>query len=368
MKRNIVICLSIIIVLGVIAWVLMSTKAGEKIKTDLYEKIEIPKEVVSLQEQDYIKITYTYRWQEESFDIDVTDTNLIKQIQDNISNKQLNNYTSQIGLAILGQYKVNLGNNVSFEFDGYDNEGFVMMYDNTKHFLTKINSEILKEIAKIVDVELTKNVEQYKTDKITIRKIGKNNNIEIKEKTAIEYIINQCKNIYIKKISYMPEIARLDYEIDFNNNIKFLINDENEIGWLLKDNIYSEAYGLSVFNTILENSFDNIEQKRQMFTTDKIYIISPNKQIELTDKESIEKITTNLIYSKIFRPDWLENYNIKEEYDTGIKIKINDNEFLIPGNRNIGNRYVIDKNNKISLCFTLQNMEEYINELLEIRQ
>lgn len=369
MKKIIVICLSIFILLGITLWVLMFTEIGEKTRIYLYEEFTIPKEVVLLEEQDNIKITYTYRWQEESFDIDVNDKEFIKMIQDNISNKQLNNYTSQIGLSILGQYKVNLGNNISFEFDSYNDNGFVMMYDSNKHFLTKINPEIIERIVEIVDEKLTKNVEQYKTNKITITKKEENNYVDIQEKTAIEYIINQCKNIYTKEIhDYMPDIADPDYEIDFNNNIKLLIYNENSRGWLLKGTTLLEAYGLDTFNTILENSFDNIELKRQMFTTDKIYIISPNKQIELTDKESIEKITTNLIYAKIYRPEWLENYNIKEEYNTGIKIKINDSEFLIPGNKIIGNRYVIDKDNKVNLCFTLQNIEQYVNELLGIKQ
>ncbi len=374
MKKIIVI--GIIIILVVIIGILMFTGIGEEMRTYLYDKVFIPKEVISSDNQDNLKITYTYRWQEESFDIDVTDTTLIKMIQDNILNKELNNYSGQIGLAVLGQYKVNFGDNISFEFDNYDNDGFVMMNNNNKCFLTKINPDILAKVVEIVDVKLTEKVEQYKTSQISITRAEKNDNdiilekqiINIEEKTAIEYIINQCKNIYTREINYELSMVTPDYEMDFNNNVKLLIYSENERGWMLKDGILLEAYGLNSFDTILENCFDNIEQKRQMFTTDKIDIISPNKQIELTDAEAIEKITTSLIYSKIYRPDWLEGYDIKEEYDTGIKVKINDNEFLIPGIKMIGNRYIIDKDNKINLCFTLQNIEQYINELLGIKQ
>ncbi len=376
MKKKIgIIILPIIIML--IIGILMFTSIGNKIRAFIYHKIHTPQEIISLDKQEQINVTYTYQFKEESFDINITDKELIKMIEDNISNKKLDNYSSQIGLAIIGQYNVNLGNNISFMFDSYDDDGFVMMFDNDKKFLTKINPEILKRVIEVVDVKLTENVEIYKTNKISITKAekGKNegiilkeDNTVIEEKTAIEYIINQCKNVYTKEVNYELSIVHPDYEIDFNNNVKLLVYSENERGWMLKDGFLLEAYGLNSFDTILENAFNNIEQKKQMFTTNKIKIISPNKEIEIINKDIIEKITTTLIYSNISRPDWIENYPIKEEYDTGIKLKINDNEFLIPGIKTIGNRYVITNDNKISLCFPLQNIEKYINELLGIKQ
>ncbi len=376
MKKKIgIIILPIIIML--IIGILMFTGIGSQIRAFIYHKIHTPQEIISLDKQEQINVTYTYQFKEESFDINITDKELIKMIEDNISNKKLDNYSSQIGLAIIGQYNVNLGNNISFMFDSYDDDGFVMMFDNDKKFLTKINPEILKRVIEVVDVKLTENVEIYKTNKISITKaekgenegiILKEDNTVIEEKTAIEYIINQCKNVYTKEVNYELSIVHPDYEIDFNNNVKLLVYSENERGWMLKDGFLLEAYGLNSFDTILENAFNNIEQKKQMFTTNKIKIISPNKEIEIINKDIIEKITTTLIYSNISRPDWIENYPIKEEYDTGIKLKINDNEFLIPGIKTIGNRYVITNDNKISLCFPLQNIEKYINELLGIKQ
>lgn len=377
MKKKIgIIILLIIIALIIVIGILMFTGIGGEIRAFIYYKIHTPQEIIYLNKQDHIKVTYTYQYQEESFDVDITDTELIKMINNSIINKKLDNYSSQIGLAVMGQYKVNLGNNTSFTFDSYDADGFVMMFNEDKKFLTKINPEILKRVIEIVDAKLTENVEIYKTNKISITKaekgendaILKKDNTNIEEKTAIEYIINQCKNVYTKEINYEPSIVNPDYEINFNNNIKLLLYSQNERGWMLKDGFLLEAYGLNSFDTILENAFENISEKKQMFTTDKIKIISPNKEIEITNKDTVEKITTTLIYSKIYRPDWIENYNIKEEYDTGIKVKINDNEFLIPGIKTIGNRYVITKDNKISLCFPLQNIEKDINELLGIKQ
>lgn len=374
MKKKIgIIILITTIILSVVIGLIIFTGLGGEIKSYLYYKISTPKEVVSLDIPDHINVTYTYMWQEESFNVDVTDIELIKMIEDDISNRKLDNYSSQIGLAIIGEYKVYLGNDISFAFDSYDDDGFVMMHNNDKYFLTRINPEILRRIISIVDIKLTENIQIFKTDKITITKailednkatILNKYNVNIDEKTAIEYILNQCKNVYTKEIDYQPSIVHPDYEIDFNNNVKLLIYKENQRGWLLQDGILSEAYGLNVFDTFLENAFNDIEQKKKMFSTDKITIVSPDKSVEITNKDTIEKITTPLIYSSITRPDWIQDYNITKEYNTGIKIKINDNEFLIPGIKMIGNRYVITKDNKISLCFPLQDIEKYINELL----
>jgi len=229
----------------------------------------------------------------------------------------------------------------------------------------------------IVDEKLTQNVEIYKTNKISITKVEKGekdvtivkeDTTIIEEKTAIEYMINQCKNVYTKEMDYEPSLVHPDYEIDFNNGVKLLVYKQKERGFMIKDGFILEAYGLTVLDTILENAFENIAEKKQMFTTDKIKILSPNKEIEITDKDMVEKITTVLLYSKIYRTDWLEGYNIKEEYDTGIKVNIKDNTFLIPGIKTIGNRYVITKDNTIHLCFPLQNIEQDINELLGIQQ
>ena len=356
----------------------MFTDFGSKIRAQLFDEFFTPKETIKLENQEHIKITYRYSMstESESFTLDVTDKNLIKLINDDVLNKKLINYSGQIDLAVSGEYKVDLENNVSFYFDYYDDDGYVMMNNSSKYYLTKINPEILEKVVQIVDEKLTKDVEQFKTNKVTITKSEKGENdtilekenVDITEKTAIEYIINQCENIYMKEINYEPNIVNPNYEIDFNNNIKLWIYEENDRGWMYKDGILREAYGLSNFNTFFENTFSNLELKRQMFTADKITLISPDKQIEITNKESVEKITTTLKYSKIYRPDWIEDYDVNEDYDTGIKVRINDIEFLIPGRKFIGNRYIIDKDKKISLCFTLTNIEQYINELLEIEE
>ena len=377
-KKICKIVIIVIFILFVIVGVIMFTDFGSKIRAQLFNEFFTPKETIKLENQEHIKITYRYSMstESESFTLDVTDKNLIKLIYDDVLNKKLINYSGQIDLAVSGEYKVDLENNVSFYFDYYDDDGYVMMNNSSKYYLTKINPEILEKVVQIVDEKLTKDVEQFKTNKITITKAEKGENdtilekenVDITEKTAIEYIINQCKNIYMKEINYEPNIVNPNYEIDFNNNIKLWIYEENDRGWMYKDGILSEAYGLSNFNTFFENTFSDLELKRQMFTADKITLISPDKQIEITNKENVEKITTTLIYSKIYRPDWIENYDVNEDYDTGIKVRINDTEFLIPGRKFIGNRYIIDKDKKISLCFTLTNIEQYINELLGIEE
>lgn len=369
MNKKILIIILIIVIFIMLAGILMFTPIGGEIRAFLYYKITTPKENVIIKEQEKIKITYKYGWTGESFNIDVTDKEFIKMIQDNISNKKLENYSGQIGLAVFEEYVVDLGSGISFKFDNYDDDGLVMMNNGKKSFLTKINPEILSKVIEIVDVKLTENIEIFKTNKITISQKDETCTVvtDIEEKTAIEYILNQCKNIYTKEINYQPSIVAPDYEMDFNNNVKLYIYKQKVQGWILKDGILSEAYGLNVFDTILENAFNNIAQKKEMFTTNKITIADPNKSIEITDKEIIEKITTPIIYSNIQEKEWLTNYDIIEEYTNGIKIKINSYEFLIPGKKGtvtIGNRYIISEDRKISLCFPLQDIEEYANKLL----
>ena len=375
-KKIGIIIFIIIIILAIIIGTIMFTGLGREIRTLLHYQFTIPKEIVTVEEQEHITVTYTYKMEGESFDIDVTDKELIQMITDSISNKKLENYSGQIGLAVMGEYTVNLGNNISFQFDCYDDDGFVMLYNQDKHFLTKINPEILRKIIEIVDVKLTENIEMFKTDKITVTKqimnenkasVLSKENLAIEQKTAIEYILRQCKNIYTKEINYEPNIVTPDYVMEFHDNVQLFIYDKNERGWLLKDGILSEAYGLNVFDTILENAFENIEEKKQMFTADKITITNPKKSVEITEKNIMERITTPLIYSAIQETNWLSDYNITEEYNNGIKIKINDYEFLIPGKIGtvtIGNRYIISADKKIRLCFPLQDLEEYANELL----
>ena len=367
MNKKMSIIILIIVIFIMLAGILIFTPIGREIRAFLYYKITTPRETVIIEEQEKIKITYKYGWTEESFDIDVTDKEFIKMIKDNISNKKLENYSGQIGLAVLGEYTVDLGSGISFKFDSDD--GFVMMNIGRKSFLTKINPEILSKVIEIVDIKLTENIQMFKTNKITISQKDEICTVvtDIEEKTAIEYILNQCKNIYTKEINYEPTIVAPDYEMNFNNNVKLYIYKEKLQGWILKDGILSEAYGLNVFDTILENAFNNIAQKKEMFTTNKITITDSNKSIEIADKEIIEKITTPIIYSNIQEKDWLTNYDIAEEYNNGIKIKINSYEFLIPGKKGIvtiGNRYIISEDRKISLCFPLQDIEEYANKLL----
>ena len=330
-----------------------------------YEEFTLQKESIKMEKPDKIKITYTYYLQDEKFDLDITDEELIQLIQESINNKKLKDYTSTILLAIAGHYNVDLGNGISFMFDNYDKDGYVMLNNNGNQFLTTINSEILKQVIEKVDVVLTERASVFKTDKLTVKQGEKE--VEITEKTALEYILNQSKNIYSKEIDFVPEIMQPDYEMDFNNNIKLYIYKQNAQGWMEKNGTIFEAHGLTAFDTILENALTDIPQKKDMFTTDKITIEDKNKSIQITDRDIIEKITTPLIYSTLGTRDWLKDYDITEEYNGGIRVKINEYEYLIPGKVgtvNVGNRYIISENKEISLCFPLVSIDNYVNELL----
>ena len=366
-KKIVIIILVIVAVLLVLTGIIMYTDIGQEIKIFLYEQLELPKENIKIEELENVTIKYTYDGVEaESFEISTTDSELIEMIKE-ISNKKLPNYSGSLMLAVLGKYTVDIGNDIQIQFDNYDEDGYVRIVNKDNSFLTKINPDILKKVVDIVDKKLTENIKIFETDKITISQKDNLEQIEITEKTAIDYLLEQCKNVYIKEVNYEPSIVTPDYKIDFNNNIVLNIYKENEKGWIFKDGILSEAYGLNSFDTIIDNVLENNETKREMFTTNLIVLTDNNKTIEITDIDSIEKITTPLIYSSISTPEWLENYDITDEYNNGIKVKINSYEYLIPGKINgvtIGNRYIISEDGKISLCFPLVSIDEYINELL----
>lgn len=255
-KKVVIISVIAVLLLGLLIF-LIFTRLGQEITQYLLYKITTPKETVTIEEKEKIKITYTYRWQEEKIDIEVDDKEFIEMIRNCISNKKLINYSGQIGLAFFGQYSVDLGDDVKFIFDSA-NDGYVIMYNKEKSFLTQINSDILKKVIEIVDEKLTEKAGIFETDHITIsKKDSVEEVVEIKERTIIEYIFDKCKNIYIKEvIDYQPQLEVPDYQIDFNNNVKLLIYKENQKGWLLRDGILYEAYGLTEFDIILKNIFE----------------------------------------------------------------------------------------------------------------
>ena len=367
-KKVVIIVLVIVVILLVLSGIIIFTDAGQGVRTFLYEQLVLPKRTVTIGDLENVVITYKYD-EEESFDITTEDAELIKMIEE-ISNKRLVDHSSQIGLAYLGYYKVDLGNDVSFTFDNYDDDGFVFITDKDRTFLAKIEPRILEKVMDIVDQELTERTKIFQTDKVTLSQKDNTNKITITEKTAVDYILEQCKNVYIKEINYLPSIVTPDYELDFNNDIILAIYKDNAKGWLLKDGILSEAYGVDTFENIIKNALEDNQTKKEMFTTDKIAIEYKDKSIEITDKEQIEKITTPLIYSKIESRDFLKTYDITEEYNGGIKVKINNYEYLIPGKKGkttIGNRYIISQDGEISLCFPLASIDSYINELLGIK-
>ena len=366
-KKVVIIVLVIVVILLVLSGIIIFTDAGQGVRTFFYEQFELSKETVEISNLEQIKITYKYD-DVESFDITTDEAELLKMIEE-LSNKKLVNYSSTLMLAVLGTYTVDLDDNIQIQFDNYDKDGYVRIIYKDKSFLTKINPEILEKVIEIVDQELTERTKIFQTDKVTLSQKDNTNKITITEKTAVDYILEQCKNVYIKEINYLPSIVTPDYELDFNNDIILAIYKDNAKGWLLKDGILSEAYRVDTFENIIENALEDNPTKREMFSTDKITIEYKNKSIEITDNEQIEKITTPLIYSDIATPSWLEDHDITEEYNGGIKVKINNYEYLIPGKKGdvtIGNRYIISQDEEISLCFPLKSIDSYINELLGI--
>ncbi len=371
MKNKVIIIISIIVaILIALAGILMFTVLGVGIRG----KNSIVKEDITIEEQEYknekqktIKVTYTYLMEGESFDIDVTDKELIKMIDDSILNKEFDDYSEQVSLPISGIYKVNLGNNIDFSFARYNAEGFVNLNNKGQFIVTKINPQILNKVQDIVDKKITENAQIFKTDKVTITN-KEDKQISIERKTALDYIFNECRECYFKELDYKEsDFVKPNYLIDFNNGVKMLMYSET--GFLIKDEIqYELFYITSNLDSILEYAFDeDIDNKEQMFSTDKITITNPNKTIEITDKDIIEKITTPIIYSHITPQElsnkMINNLNIIDEYNNGTKIKVNDYEILI--STRTDNIYIISSDKKIKPIEPLQGFRKYVNELLE---
>ena len=366
-KKVVIIVLTVFAILIILVGMLMFTGLGAEIRGFLYHKITTPKETVTMEEQEYkneeqkhIKVTYTYLMEQKKLDIDVTDKELIKMIDDSILNKELDDYSEQVSLPISCIYTVNLGNNISFSFDVYDDEGVVILVKEEQNFYTKINPEILSKVKDIVDKKKTEDAQIFKTDKVTMTN-KEDKQISIERKTALDYILNECKDFYIEELDYEFSILKPDYLIDFNNGVK--IYKYPQTGLLIKNEIQYEIYRTDRLDEILEYAFEDAENKEQMFNTDKITISNPNKTIEVTDKDIIEKIITPMIFSHISSRELSYNYRIIEEYDKGIKIKVNDYEILIPTES--GDIFIISADKKIKPTIPLQNLKEYVNDLLE---
>ena len=149
-RMEIVVLIVLIIVIMLVI-ILKYTKTGQDIMESIYSKFESKTEVLTIEKPEKIKLTYIEKLSMEGFDMEVSDEELIKMIVDNISNKELFNETKAgIMLMIFGEYKVDLGNGVSFAFDDCD-DGYIKIYTPEKEFITKINPEVLKKIEDVVD-------------------------------------------------------------------------------------------------------------------------------------------------------------------------------------------------------------------------
>ncbi len=367
MKKKIgVMIIGILVIAIIVAYIMMFTDFGQSVRTDLYETYGKEKEIVIIEKPKNIKVTYHYGMSDIGFEMNVTDEEIINQLVDSISNKELNNETKAgIMLYIRGKYEVNFGNDITIKFDGYDN-GYIKLSNKEKEFITQINSEGLKKIEDIINVKLAENAKVFNTKKITVTN-AENKSVDITRKTAIEYILNECRYVGTKETNSNEVQEELRYKIDFNNGIEILQYEGIEQGKLTKDGTKYEVYGLEALDRILEFVFYDSERKDKMFSTDKIIIESLSQSIEITDKDIIEKITTPLVYSDLQERDYISKRDITEEYNNAIKVKINDYELLVSDKRGaftMGDRYIIYPDKTRKMYFLLEDIEDYINELL----
>ena len=91
MKKIVGIVALVLGIILILLCVIMFTDLGNDIKVFVYEELTLPKEIVEMEEPDKIKITYTYWPDEERFDIEITDKELITLIQESVTDKKLKN-------------------------------------------------------------------------------------------------------------------------------------------------------------------------------------------------------------------------------------------------------------------------------------
>lgn len=367
MKKRIGIIIAVaIIIMIIVAYIMMFTDFGQEIRSNLYDKYGMEKEIVTIEKPSSVKVAYKYGMSNVGFEINVTDEEVIDNLVNGISNKELNNETKAgIMLAIMGKYEVDFGNGTKIKFDSYHN-GYIKLCNNEKEFITQINSESLEKIGDIINRKLANDAKMFNTDKITITNT-EDKQVDITRKTAVEYILNECKDIGTKEIGRETIKEKLKYKINFNNGIEILQYDDTYKSILIKDGAQYEAYGVGALDRILELAFYDSEQKAEMFNTDKIIIESPSKSIEITNKDIIEKITTPIVYSDLQERDYISERDITEEYKNVIKVKINDYELLVSDKRGtftMGDRYIIYPDKTRKMYFLLEDIEDYVNDLL----
>ena len=158
MKKKIGIIILILITIAVLLTIaIMFTDLGQKIRSSLYYEYKIEKESITIPETECIKVKYTYELSNASFEIDVTDKEVISTLVNSISNKQLNNESKAgIMLFIMGKYTVDFGNDITLQFDNCST-GYVMIDNKGDKFITQINSKGLKMIQDIIDKKITEN-------------------------------------------------------------------------------------------------------------------------------------------------------------------------------------------------------------------
>ena len=367
MKRKTRIMIGVVvIILIIVAYIIMFTSFRQGIRSNVYYKYGIKKERTKIEQPKSIKVSYNYGMSDVGFEINVTDEEVINALVSSISNKELNDETKAgILLYIMGKYEIDFGNDTKIKFDNYNN-GYIKLCNNEKEIITQIDLKCLKKIEDIIDIKLTEDAKMFNTDKITVTNI-ENKQIDITRKTAIEYILSQCKDIGTKEFDGNMIKEQLRYKINFNNGIEILQYDESYKAILIKDGIQYEAYGLEALDRVLEFAFYDSEQKDKMLSTNKIIIESSSKSIEITDENIIERITTPIVYSDLQERDYITERDITKEYNNAIKVKINGYELLVSDKRGtftMGDRYIIYPDKTRKMYFLLEDIENYVNKLL----
>ena len=220
------------------------------------------KTFVKVNEIDKIQISYypsssAYKKDSKALHIEITDKETIDFITNEVSNKVYQDYSANLGLIIFDAYVVNIGNNVCLKFPD-ESSNYMYLVKNNHSIMTKSIPKVMKKIVDIVDEELTKKAEIFRTDKVTITNMENGDFYDITDKETLENVFDACKKMTPVEVNEIEYPRTMAYKIDFNNGIEIFKYKENKViyseidGYYIKDGKIYELYNMGAFDSILK--------------------------------------------------------------------------------------------------------------------
>lgn len=258
-------------------------------------------------------------------------------------------------------YEIYLNDNIKVsmgdEFGMYKKE----LFDIPKTFTNSIRNTMNKYNNENIYKNITGNkatieIDNKKTelDEVELEKLLKYKYFEVHSKEDYHTYDGGPKGVI-----YLDDI-----KIYLYGNISYISNGSNSTYAIFTSNNKKD---LDDFVKILIDN-KNLDIKNKI-KTDNIKIEYKNKKYNIDDKETIDKIYSELIELNYGKYNYLENISEKDFTNDDIKVIINNCKYYIPGSVNWGSRFFVDENNDIYDVSELSNTftEKYIKKLINYK-